>query len=85
MHPFILLANWLAQQDENKSLEVEVAPESRHAVVNELCADESPVMWAGKRNLMTEKGCDDPDMDYVPKPKSVPRKRSKAPSMQSRV
>ena len=83
MHPCILHANWLAQQVENKSVEVEVTPESLHAVVD--CADESPLLWTGKRNLMTENGYDHPDMDHLHKPKSARRKRSKATGRQSRV
>ena len=85
MHPCILHANWLAQQVEKKSVEVEVTPESLHAVVNELCADESPLLWTGKRNLMTENAHDDPNMDHLPKPKSARRKRSKATGRPSRV
>ena len=84
MHPFILHANWLAEQVDDNSMGVDVTLESRDVVVNHLTANES-VNSLARENHLTDEGCDDPDMDYLPKPRFVPGTRSKAQGIPSRV
>ncbi len=85
MHPIMLHASWLARQVEMKLAGVKVTPESLEAAIDELCANESPLLRRRvasevNSNLISEKECDEPQADYMPKPRIITRQRSKTPS-----